>query len=333
MGKEKVMGKEKGSDIYTPSDGSQEKHPDGSRIIQVAQVDAFTNQLFGGNPAGVVWKGAEQLSEEEMQQVAREMNLSETAFVLPSENGDFRLRYFTPESEINFCGHATVGTLYALARHEQFRMQDVGDHAFTVETNVGILPMSVHRQENDAVTISFRAPEIDLQPSKFRPEQIATALRVDKDLIDPTKPIMREQTNNIVYVATKSLKDLGSITYDYQRAKAFSEKHDIIVFCFLTPETFDRNNHVHSRVFAPAVGLVEDPPTGATQGGLAAYLIHNRMVPSDTRVINSEQGHFVKRPGQLQIYVKKEHGKLAADIHARAVLVFLTEIKLPANRK
>ena len=117
------------------------------RKIEIHQVDAFTDELFGGNPAGVV-TNADLLSESEMQQIAREMNLSETAFVLSATDpeADLRLRFFTPaNTEIDFCGHATVGALAQLAWNG--KLAATGRQSVTVETKAQTLPMEVSNQQ------------------------------------------------------------------------------------------------------------------------------------------------------------------------------------------
>ena len=122
------------------------------RAFKLLQVDTFTNKLFSGNPAAVVFN-AESLSDEEMKKITREMNLSETAFILPSKLGDFRLRYFTPAgNEIKFCGHATVGALHAIACENEFGITEIGTFPLKVETGVGLMDMFVeNKKENDEV--------------------------------------------------------------------------------------------------------------------------------------------------------------------------------------
>src|SRR5258708_39190645 len=117
------------------------------RKIEIHQVDAFTDKIFGGNPAAVVF-AADVLTEEEMKNIAREMNLSETAFVLrpKKKKASIKLRFFTSEkAEIKFCGHTTIATLYALAKEERFGMNKEGTFTLQVETNAGVLSMTVRK--------------------------------------------------------------------------------------------------------------------------------------------------------------------------------------------
>ncbi len=110
------------------------------QTIKIKQVDAFTSKPFTGNPAGVLTEAA-SLSDDQMLAIANEMNLSETAFVLPSDKADFRIRWFTTEREVLFCGHATVAAVHALAEEAKFGMDKDGEYSFTIEALVGLLPV------------------------------------------------------------------------------------------------------------------------------------------------------------------------------------------------
>src|SRR6478672_1507738 len=149
------------------------------RTFELHQVDAFTNTLFGGNPAGVV-SNAEQLTEEEMQQIAREMNVSETAFVLPSTlpETDMRLRFFTPAADlVDFCGHATVGTLAQLARLGMYGLDKEGANSVTVETKASTLVMTV-LNEQAKTEVAFTAPPVSMEQYTQQGDAFAVKLGV-----------------------------------------------------------------------------------------------------------------------------------------------------------
>ena len=130
--------------------------------IDLHQIDAFTDELFGGNPAGVV-TNADGLTDKQMAKIAREMNLSETAFVLPptTNDADIRLRYFTPEAEVSFCGHATIGTLCELAR---LKLHGLGEQNanIRVETAAGTFTMSSAAQKG-AASATFTVPRPNME--------------------------------------------------------------------------------------------------------------------------------------------------------------------------
>lgn len=302
-----------------------------ARSYSLHQVDSFTSTKFKGNPTATI-VNAQGLSDDEMKNIANEMNLSETGFVLPSSTSKahFRLRYFTPTGdEIKFCGHATIGALCALAKDKLFDMDKPGIYQFQVETNAGILPMEVNLKNEQDPTFSFDSPRIDLRPSSYKLGDVIKALGISPDLVDFTKPLMHEHTNNYLFFAIPSLEALSKIQVDEKGAKAFSDKTGVVIFCALTPYAFDPSNHVHARGFAPAVGVPEDPFTGSMQGGLAAYLLHNKMIDPNIKVIGSEQGNFLKRPRPGQVTIELTHGtELKARLHAKAVHVFKTTLEL-----
>lgn len=126
---------------------------------KIKQIDAFTNRAFGGNPAGVVMS-ADGLKDGEMQNIAKEMNLSETAFILKSNKADFRIRWFTPKKEVLFCGHATVASLHALAEEGMFGMSSNGIFDLKTETMVGIITVKVEKSEK-SIQVFLSSPKIN----------------------------------------------------------------------------------------------------------------------------------------------------------------------------
>jgi len=296
--------------------------------VSIHQVDAFTQKRFGGNPAGVVLD-AEHLDEELMKKITREMNLSETAFVLPSKKGDFKLRYFTPTGdEVVFCGHSTVGSLYMLALEKRLQMIHPGHYDFQVETLAGMLSMEIEIDEENRVTILYETPKIRFEPSSLSKEELCDALGINPAILSPRIPVGYEKTNKTLLLAVRSLKDLGKVSLDMKKAEAFAKKHGIVVFGLLTCETFDKAHDVHVRCFAPVVGIPEDPFTGSILGGLSAFLYENGLIVSSKQEIGVEQGHFIKRPGNVKIRVKKEKNFYHATILAHAVHLFSTQMQL-----
>jgi trans-2,3-dihydro-3-hydroxyanthranilate isomerase len=297
------------------------------RSLRIHHIDSFTSHIFGGNPTVTVFD-AEVLSDEEMKQIAREMNLSETGFVLPSSVGDFRLRYFTRDgTEVKFCGHATVGALYAIEREKEFGVENDQHYTFDVETNIGVLKMEIDLTHPEGNYFQFMAPKIDLVEAPHTAQELADALGINPALIDLEKPVMVERTHNYLYLTAASLDALGKVTINSESAIEFSKRDGTVLYSILTPEAFDPNNQVHARCFAPQVGVHEDPFTGSAQGGLIAYLLHNGMIPADQEIIRSEQGHFLGRPGHVEAQVLSRD-PLEVQLHAEAVHVFSTDIHM-----
>lgn len=298
------------------------------RKIHVHQVDAFTSEKFGGNPAGVVLDAGE-LDETNMRKIARELNLSETAFVLPSKKGDFQMRYFTPTGhEITFCGHSTVGALYMIAKEKRFGISRAGAYNFQVETLCGILKMEAAIDDEEEIRVAYEAPKIILKHVNISHENIAKAAGFELDLVDQSFPVMYEKTNKDLFVVIRSLEDLKKIDCDSKSLTQFSKQHNIVALCLLTREAFDKKNQFHMRCFAPMVGIPEDPFTGSVLGGLTAYVDMFEMLPKGSHSFHVEQGHFIERPGVVKVEFSKSRGNYHAKVFAQAVHCFSTEINL-----
>lgn len=290
------------------------------RSYTIHHIDSFTQEIFSGNPTVAVLD-AETLSVEEMKKIAMEMHLSECGFIFPSEKADFRLRYFTRTGdEVKFCGHATVGALCAIAKEGRFGCTSKGKN-FHVETNAGVLPMSINQDSRGEYIYSFDAPKIDLSIAPYKLEEVIEALGIDPELIDLSLPLMLEKTNNYLYFAAKNLQKLGEIQLDFPSAIRFASQDQIVIFCIATPEVFNGKNHIHARGFAPLVGVPEDPFTGSMQGGLYAYIQENQWLSPGVKTVGVEQGHFMGRPGEIQMEAISHH-PLEVRLHAQAFHLF-----------
>lgn len=298
------------------------------RRVHVHQVDAFTKEKFGGNPAGVVLD-ADELDEATMRKIARELNLSETAFVLPSEKGNFKIRYFTPTGhEITFCGHSTVGALYMMAKEQRFGIKESGNYEFNVETLCGILKMEVAVDAKEEIRVAYETPAIKLRPINISHEEVAKAGGFELHSVNQSIPVMYEETNKDLFIVMRSLEDLRKIESNPKSLTQFSKQHDIVALCAVTPEVLDPKNQFHMRCFAPLVGIPEDPFTGSVLGGLVAYVDTFGLLPKGSTGFNVEQGHFIERPGVVKMEFSKKQGNYQAKVFAQAVHCFSTEINL-----
>jgi len=251
------------------------------------------------------------------------MNLSETSFVLKSKKADLRLRFFTPTSEIKFCSHATVGALCALAKEGLSDLHKV----LTVETGVGILKMEIDSRDSNAQRYIFDAPPIQFVPAPFTIQEMAEAIQIPLELLDLSRPLLLEKTHDYLYFAVRDLERLKQAVPDTGLTTEFAKKNGIIVFCALTNQTFDPRNHLHARGFAHLVGIPEDPFTGSMQGGLVAYAMQNGMVDSSLKWVGTEQGHFIGRPGEVNLEIVTR-SPLHVRLHAEAVHVYESELHL-----
>lgn len=296
--------------------------------IHVHQVDAFTHTKFAGNPAGVVLD-ADNLDEVTMRKIARELNLSETAFVLQSEKAAFQIRYFTPTGhEISFCGHSTVGALYMIAKERRFGIEKEGLYPFEVETLCGILKMEAKIENNDEIKVAYETPKINLRPASFSHFAVASAGGFDEHLINTSFPVMYEETNKDLFLVVHSLDALKKIECDPKLFSQFSKQHDIVALCVFCPQTFDLENQLHMRCFAPMVGIPEDPFTGSVLGGLTAYVDAFKLLPNGSHSFQVEQGHFMERPGVVRVEFLRKGKTYHVKVFAQAIHCFSTEINL-----
>lgn len=282
------------------------------------QVDVFSDRPFGGNPLAV-FPEAGGLTTGEMQQLAREMNLSETTFVLPPhvEGADFRVRIFTPAKELPFAGHPVVGTHWVLAHLDRVDLYEPVTRV-CFELGVGVLPADLHvaggRVERVVMTQDRPAflevlEEIDdlAQGLGLPPEAIGeTGLPVQ--VVSTGVPQMMVPVRSLAEV--QALDAAGLNVAALNRASHAVGTDCVMVFTF---ETEMPGATVHTRMFAPALGVPEDPATGSANGALGAYLVHHRAVPVDTTThILSEQGAEIGRPSKLYIEVDSTGGQITA---------------------
>ncbi|MGH7388778.1 MAG: PhzF family phenazine biosynthesis protein [Candidatus Rokuibacteriota bacterium] len=281
-----------------------------AREYRLVQVDVFTDRIFGGNPLAVVLDAA-GIGDGEMQAIAREMNLSETTFVLAPTRADCaaRVRIFTPAREIPFAGHPTLGTAWVLAVE---RRVPGGATRFALEEGVG--PIAVEL-EGDPARPSFvwmRHPEAVFESELRDRAAVARALGlVEADLL-PGAPIQSVSTGNPFLFAP--LADRASVDRAALDVGASLEGAGptaaLGVFVFAP----DGASRVYSRMFAPRSGVPEDPATGSASGPLGAYLVRHGLVkPGDEVAILSEQGTKMGRQSLVHIRLHAPDGT-ATDI-------------------
>jgi trans-2,3-dihydro-3-hydroxyanthranilate isomerase len=293
------------------------------------QVDVFTDEPFGGNPLAV-FPDAEGLTDSEMQQLAREMNLSETTFVLPptSPDTDFRVRIFTPAAELPFAGHPVVGTHWVLAHLGQVDLREPVTQV-RFELGVGVLSADLHapggRLERVVMTQdrpTFGATLVDLGDLTaglgLAPEAIAeTGLPVQ--VVSTGVPQMMVPVRSLAEVQSLGSGHLDVPALD--RACGSVGTQCVMVF---TQETERPESAVHVRMFAPLLGIPEDPATGSANGALGAYLVRHRALPvtPPTTRLTSEQGAEISRPSRLLIEVDgPAGGPTCVRVGGQAVLI------------
>jgi trans-2,3-dihydro-3-hydroxyanthranilate isomerase len=283
-----------------------------SRELRFVQVDVFTERVFGGNPLAVVFEAA-GLSDTEMQAIAREMNCSETTFLLPPTRPDCaaRVRIFTPAREVPFAGHPTIGTAWVLAI-EQLLPPDT--RRFNLEEGIGPVEVTLEGEPARPSFLWMRHAEARLGPDLIKRAGFARALGLAESELLAGAPICTGSTGNtFLYIPLRDREVVDRARLDVPALLAAQgEGPNLGVFVF-APDSDPKARRVYSRMFAPHTsGVPEDPATGSASGPLGAYLVEHALVtPAATVDIVSEQGTRMGRPSFIRIRVGMSAGRVS----------------------
>lgn len=294
--------------------------------LRVYQIDAFTTQRYQGNPAGVVANAA-GLDDAQMQLIARELNNSETAFILPAEgpDHDLRLRFFTPVTEVPVCGHATVSAHYVLALEGQ------GPGARRQLTGAGVQRIETVVEDGDyRIAIEQNPPLFHPLLSASLVAELAAALGIGVDALDPRCPPQFVSTGHgKVLVGVRDRATLQSLRPDPARLIALGPtvaSKGYFVFTLDTPA--DDEALTWGRMFAPEIGIGEDPVTGNANGPLGAYLVKHGLLGGNGEIrYRARQTAGNGRGGWMDVRVRVEDGEpMGVRIEGRAVMCFQTTL-------
>jgi len=283
------------------------------REYRFAQVDVFTERIFGGNPLAVVFDAA-GLTDAEMQSIAREMNLSETTFLLPATRPDCaaRVRIFTPAREIAFAGHPTIGTSWVLATEG---LLPSGATRFFLEEGIGPVEVELEGDPRRPPFLWMRRGEAKFGPPRADREAVTGALGLEERDLLPGAPVCDGSTGSaFLYVPLRDRAAVDRAALDLRAALALmGDGPRIGVFVF-APDGDPAACRVYSRMFAPHTsGIPEDPATGSASGPLGAYLVEHGLVAIAPRIdIVSEQGTKMGRQSFIHIRIATTAGRIAA---------------------
>jgi trans-2,3-dihydro-3-hydroxyanthranilate isomerase len=282
------------------------------RTLKFYQADVFSGDPFGGNPVAV-FPDAHGLADHQLQQIAREMNLSETVFVLPptDQAAVVRLRIFTPTQEIPFAGHPVLGTFYVLAQLGLVAATD-GITRVMQECNIGLFPVELYAQDGKLTRVVMTQPKpeflgpVDAMEDVYK---IAGALGVAKYAITDMKwPIEVVSTGlPVLIVPVRTLTAVRSIQPNASAIMDICSRFGANGIMVFTTVTVEPSSTVHARMFAPSIGILEDPATGSASGALGAYLVQKGVVDvAPTTDIVVEQGYEIERPSQIFVRVESD---------------------------
>jgi len=304
-----------------------------ARAYRFVQVDVFTDHVFGGNPLAVFLDG-HGLDDERMQQIAREMNLSETVFLLPpaTPEGAAALRIFTPAREVPFAGHPTIGTAWVLATQG---LAPQGASRFVLEEKIGPVPVELEGDpaRPDFIWMTQGTAKFDA-PLENR-AAVAGALGLGAgDLLDGAPVRSGSTGSTFLFVPLRDRETVDRARLDVARLlAAMGERPHMGVFVF-APDPDAGEGRVYSRMFAPHTsGVPEDPATGSASGPLGAYLVRHGFVKAADEVrIVSEQGTKMRRQSFVHIRLAMSGERVdAIRVGGRVVPVLGGELRIPAS--
>lgn len=268
--------------------------------------DVFTDVRFGGNPLAVL-PNAEGLSSQQMQQIAREFNYSESTFVLPGGDGVIRnVRIFTPTQEISFAGHPNIGTAFTLAKIGELGIVDEELNIVFGE-RAGLVPITIRKTSSD-IWCELKAPESLFMGPPISVDLIASALSLaPEDIVTKThQPLVASVGLPFIMVELKNrtaLEDARPYMPAIEEIHSKGVMPDILIYV-CSEDEFD----IRARVFAPLDGVPEDPATGSANCALVAMLSHYKTELTGDFSWRIAQGIEMKRPSVLDARTKKTAG-------------------------
>ncbi|MBC7186203.1 MAG: PhzF family phenazine biosynthesis protein [Calditrichaeota bacterium] len=279
-------------------------------------VDVFAEQRYSGNQLAV-FRHAQHLSIEEMQLLAREMNFSESTFIVGESRAaeSFPVRIFTPATELPFAGHPTLGTAFVI-QQEVLAGERVPE--VSLDLPVGRIQVRFDYGEQGPERLWMRQ-----NPPVFGPlvgkELVQRALGLaDGDLAPlPAEVVSTGLPFIIAPLANRAALSKARLTSDPK----LLERLPLRAFLLFCPETRSAANHLSVRVFAHQYGVPEDPATGSANGCLAAYLVRHRYFGTGEIDIRVEQGHELGRPSLLLLRGRKEAGAIRAEVGGKVIMV------------
>jgi PhzF family phenazine biosynthesis protein len=297
-----------------------------SRMVRIFQVDAFTDTQFAGNPAGVVLD-AQELSDPEMQSIARELNNGDTAFVLPATgpDHDIKVRFFTPRKEAPFVGHATLAAHAVLARGSPLPVRRQQGGTGIVE--VRALP------DNRGFAIRQSAPPLGRTLAAAELNQVLPLLGLTHEQLDESCPArIAGAASTRLLLGVRDPAALDAMRPQLAALGELSASLGAQGYFVFTRQARAADCLTEARMFCPALGIDEDPVSGNAHAMLGVYLVEHGLLTAEDFVarFSGAQGRHVGRPGRVavEVAVGSDGKPVAASIAGNAVIVFEAELSL-----
>ncbi len=271
--------------------------------INIKIINAFTESLKGGNPAGVILNSPD-LNDNQMKLITKNLRVSETSYIFPSDIADYDVKFFSPETEVDLCGHATIATFYAMFIENLIPNRMIV--TLTQKTKSGILPVEIYRNKNgvfDKIMMIQKKPEFKDIILDF--SEIADSLNISTQSIDNDLPNQIVSTGLYTLpICIDSFKKIKKIKPDFDKIKNICQKYNVGSFHVFTFDTIESDSIYHARNFAPLYGINEDPVTGTANGAVCSYLFFNKIISKNKLIC--EQGDIIKRSGRVYVNINNK---------------------------
>lgn len=272
--------------------------------------DSFSNEKFKGNPAGVVID-ADDITENKMLLISKELGYSETAFILKSNIADFKVKFFTPTEQVDLCGHATIAYVTALIDEKIIKLNN-NINIIKVETNIGVLPIYIDykNDENRIKNIMMLQDTPKFKEIDINIDEIADSLSLSVDDIDNSLPILSVYTGLWdIIIPIKNLTIFSKIKPHIDKIININKKTNTISYHLFVFDAIHKDAQIHVRNFAPIVSINEESATGTSNAALGCYLVkYGKLELNKTIVI--EQGIEMNRKSNIYVKIEEEKGIL-----------------------
>ncbi|MBK6264561.1 PhzF family phenazine biosynthesis protein [Marivirga sp. S37H4] len=273
-------------------------------------LDVFTNQPFGGNPLAV-FPNADGFTGEQMQKLTKELNLSESVFLLKPTHpdADLRMRIYTPGMELPTAGHPTIGTAFLLL--EEKLIVPKKTNQITLEQSIGNIQVNFQKDHDSFVNIMMQQPLPKFEQTFKDKKLVASLLSIEENEIEREFPCRIVNCGNpFLIIPVRQLRTMERLKLNHDLFYQILDEIKITGIMAFSLETTSADTLTHSRMFAPHLGMIEDPATGSAHGPLAAYLFNYQMAEMKQLVIG-EQGIEMGRPARINMQIEQEGGKIS----------------------
>jgi len=278
--------------------------------------NAFTENAFGGSPAGIIYDGTE-LSTEQMQRIAREVGAPATCFVIRVEKQDVHVRFFSTVQEYPMCGHGTLGLMTGLVERGHLEVPLGQTKKVHLHTSASSAVVQVTHRSNSRIEVMLKLAPAVFEPASLTADQFKVFFGVSSQARDSTLPVEYTASDfSHLVVPLKTLDDIRAVTPDFERIHEFCTQHHIDTVVLFSQQTVHPDSTVHCREFAPRVGTPEVPAAGTTNRALSCYLVrHDLLECSDEKshTVTSEQGYEIDRPSVVTTRMALD-GKTPTDL-------------------